>query len=138
MKENNTSKKFYNVGLSYKKADVHTRGKFSISKDNQVLLLQDAKAQGIDGIFVLSTCNRTEITGFAEHPFQLIKLLCQYSHGTVDEFIKVSNVNKGKDAIHHIFNLATGLSSQILGDYEIVGQLKQSFKLAKEQKVVNV
>ena len=75
MKENSTSKKFYNVGLSYKKADVHTRGKFSISKDNQVLLLQDAKSQGIDGIFVLSTCNRTEITGFAEHPFQLIKLL---------------------------------------------------------------
>jgi glutamyl-tRNA reductase len=137
MKENSTSKKFYNVGLSYKKADVHTRGKFSISKDNQVLLLQDAKSQGIDGIFVLSTCNRTEITGFAEHPFQLIKLLCQYSHGTVDEFIKFSNVNKDKDAIHHIFNLATGLSSQILGDYEIVGQLKQSFKMAKEQKVVN-
>ena len=137
MKETNPSKKFYNVGLSYKKADVHTRGKFSISKDNQVLLLQDAKAQGIDGIFVLSTCNRTEITGFAEHPFQLIKLLCQYSHGTVDEFVKVSNVNKGNDAIHHIFELATGLSSQILGDYEIVGQLKQSFKMAKEQKVVN-
>ena len=137
MKENSTSKKFYNVGLSYKKADVHTRGKFSISKDNQVLLLQDAKSQGIDGIFVLSTCNRTEITGFAEHPFQLIKLLCQYSHGTVDEFVKFSNVNKDKDAIHHIFNLATGLSSQILGDYEIVGQLKQSFKMAKEQKVVN-
>ena len=137
MKETSPSKKFYNVGLSYKKADVHTRGKFSISKDNQVLLLQDAKAQGIDGIFVLSTCNRTEITGFAEHPFQLIKLLCQYSHGTVDEFVKVSNVNKGNDAIHHIFELATGLSSQILGDYEIVGQLKQSFKMAKEQKVVN-
>ena len=137
MKENNTSKKFYNVGLSYKKADVHTRGKFSISKENQILLLQDAKSQGIDGVFVLSTCNRTEITGFAEHPFQLIKLLCHYSQGTVDEFVKVSNVNKDKDAIHHIFNLATGLSSQILGDYEIVGQLKQSFKMAKEQKVVN-
>ena len=137
MQQNNSPRKFYNVGLSYKKADVQTRGKFSISKENQVLLLQDAKAQGIDGIFVLSTCNRTEITGFADHPFQLIKLLCQYSHGTVDEFVKVSNVYKSTDAIEHVFKLATGLSSQILGDYEIVGQLKQSFKVAKEQGTVN-
>lgn len=137
MQQNNSPRKFYNVGLSYKKADVQTRGKFSISKENQVLLLQDAKSQGIDGIFVLSTCNRTEITGFADHPFQLIRLLCQYSHGTVDEFVKVSNVYKSSEAIHHIFKLATGLSSQILGDYEIVGQLKQSFKLAKKQETIN-
>lgn len=137
MQQNNSPRKFYNVGLSYKKADVQTRGKFSISKENQVLLLQDAKAQGIDGIFVLSTCNRTEITGFADHPFQLIKLLCQYSHGTVDEFVQVSTVHKGPDAIEHVFKLATGLSSQILGDYEIVGQLKQSFRVAKEQGTVN-
>ena len=137
MQQKSASLKFYNVGLSYKKADVHTRGKFSISKENQILLLQEAKATGIDGIFVLSTCNRTEITGFAEHPFQLIKLLCKYSQGSVDEFIKVSNVNKGNEAIYHLFKLATGLASQILGDYEIVGQLKKSFKQAKEQGVVN-
>lgn len=137
MKQNNSPRKFYNVGLSYKKADVQTRGKFSISKENQVLLLQDAKAQGIKDIFVLSTCNRTEVTGFANHPFQLIGLLCQYSEGTVDEFVKVSNVYKDNEAIDHIFKLATGLSSQILGDYEIVGQLKQSFKMAKEQGTVN-
>ncbi|OIQ37263.1 MAG: glutamyl-tRNA reductase [Bacteroidetes bacterium MedPE-SWsnd-G1] len=137
MQQNNSPRKFYNVGLSYKKADVQTRGKFSISKENQVLLLQEAKAQGIDGIFVLSTCNRTEITGFADHPFQLIKLLCQYSHGTVDEFVQFSSVHKGPEAIEHVFKLATGLSSQILGDYEIVGQLKQSFKVAKEQGTVN-
>ena len=62
--------KFYNVGLSYKKADVKVRGAFSISKENQKLLLADAKKRGIEGIFVLSTCNRTEITGFAKHPFQ--------------------------------------------------------------------
>ncbi len=134
---NNLLQKLYNVGLSYKKADVHTRGKFSISKENQLLLLEEAKQSGIDGLFVLSTCNRTEITGFAEHPFQLIKLLCKFSNGTVDEFIKVSNVYKNKEAIHHLFKLATGLESQILGDYEIVGQLKQSFKQSKKLKATN-
>lgn len=137
MQEKLTTQKLYNVGLSYKKADVTTRGKFSISKENQILLIKEAKEVGVEGLFVISTCNRTEITGFAEHPFQLIKLLCKYSNGTVDEFIKVSNVNKGTKAINHLFRLATGLDSQILGDYEIVGQLKKSFKQAKNFGTTN-
>ncbi|MGB0892070.1 MAG: glutamyl-tRNA reductase [Flavobacteriaceae bacterium] len=127
----------YNIGVSYKKADADIRGKFSLSKDNQLALLQEAKDRGIDGIFVLSTCNRTEITGFAAHPFQLIGLLCKFSNGTVEDFAKVSNVYKNQDAIQHLFRMGTGLDSQILGDYEIVGQLRQAFKQAKEAKTTN-
>lgn len=130
-------KKLYNVGLSYKKADVKTRGAFSITKENQVLLLQEAKKFGVDGLFILSTCNRTEIMGFANHPFELISLLCKYSKGSVEEFVNVSNVYKGKDAIRHLFKIATGLDSQILGDYEIVGQLKESFQTAKNENTLN-
>ncbi len=137
MNQENAPTKFYNVGLSYKKADVKVRGTFSITKENQKLLLKDAKAKGIDGIFVLSTCNRTEITGFAKHPFELISLLIKYSNGTVEEFIKVSNVYKNKDAVKHLFTIGTGLDSQILGDYEIVGQLKAAFKLAKKLGTTN-
>lgn len=137
MSPENTTTKLYNVGLSYKKADVKVRGAFSITKENQKLLLKEAKSHGIDGIFVLSTCNRTEITGFAKHPFQLISLLVKYSQGTVEGFIPVSNVYKNKDAVQHLFNIGTGLESQILGDYEIVGQLKQSFKMAKKQGTIN-
>jgi glutamyl-tRNA reductase len=130
-------RKLYNVGLSYKKADAKTRGAFSITKENQKLLLNDAKNFGIDGVFVLSTCNRTEIMGFAYHPFELISLLCKYSSGAVEDFVSVSNVYKDKDAIRHLFKTATGLDSQILGDYEIVGQLKESFKLAQQHKTLN-
>jgi glutamyl-tRNA reductase len=130
-------KKLYNVGLSYKKADVKTRSAFSITKENQILLLQEAKKFGVEGVFILSTCNRTEIMGFANHPFELISLLCKYSKGSVEEFVNVSNVYKGKDAIRHLFKIATGLDSQILGDYEIVGQLKNSFQMAKKQKTLN-
>jgi glutamyl-tRNA reductase len=137
MSPENTTEKLYNVGLSYKKADVKVRGSFSIAKENQKLLLKDAKSQGIDGIFVLSTCNRTEITGFAKHPFQLISLLVKYSQGTLEGFIPVSNVYKNKEAVEHLFNIGTGLESQILGDYEIVNQLKQSFKMAKKQGTIN-
>lgn len=129
--------KLYNVGLSYKKADVKVRSAFSITKKNQRLLLQDAKKKGLDGIIVLSTCNRTEITGFAKHPFELISLLLKYSKGTVEDFTDVSYVYKNKDAINHLFNIATGLDSQILGDYEIVSQLREAFKIAKEENTIN-
>ncbi len=137
MSQENLPTKFYNVGLSYKKADVHVRGAFSVTKENQKLLLIEAKEKGIDGIFILSTCNRTEITGFAKHPFELISLLIKYSKGSVEDFINVSNVYKNNDAINHLFNIATGLDSQILGDYEIVGQLRQSYKLAQKLGTTN-
>ena len=127
----------YNIGVSYVKADAQTRGKYSLSKENQIKLLQEAKASGFDGIFVLSTCNRTEITGFAEHPYQLIKLLCKYSEGNVEEFAKISNVYKGNEAVNQLFRIGTGLESQILGDYEIVGQLRAAFKQAKQQQTIN-
>jgi len=128
---------FYNIGVSYKKADVETRSKFSVSKENQVALLKAAKQQGITSIFVISTCNRTEIFGFATRPCLLIDLLCDFSEGTVKEFNAISNIHKDQEAISHLFKIGTGLESQILGDYEIVGQLKQSFKLAKQIGTTN-
>ncbi len=137
MVEEKHNKNLYNIGVSYKKADATIRGKFSVSKENQVALLEEAKSKGMEGIFVLSTCNRTEITGFADHPFQLIGMLCKYSNGSVEEFAQVSNVYKNKEAINHLFRMGTGLDSQILGDYEIVGQLRQAFKLAKEAGTTN-
>lgn len=137
MEQENTATKLYNVGISYKKADVKVRGTFSITKENQVLLLKEAKQNGIEGVFVLSTCNRTEITGFAKHPFELISLLIKYSNGSVETFIPVSNVYKNKDAVEHLFRIGTGLESQILGDYEIVGQLKVAYKQAKKLGTTN-
>lgn len=128
---------FYNIGVSYKKADANTRGKFSLSKENQAALLEMAKEKHFEAVFVLSTCNRTEICGFAEHPYQLIQLLCHFSEGSVEEFASISNVYKNQDAIHHLFRIGTGLESQILGDYEIVGQLRQAFKLAKSHQTTN-
>lgn len=127
----------YTIGVSYKKADAQTRGRYSLSKENQVQLLEEAKTSGLEGVFVLSTCNRTEITGFAKHPFQLIELLCKYAQGDVEEFAGISYVHKNNDAVNHLFRMSTGLENQILGDYEIVGQLKLAFKQAKQVQSVN-
>lgn len=138
--ENNTFAKhptFYAVGLSYKKADAVMRGKFSLDEQAKTNLLYQAKTEGIDNLIVTSTCNRTEIYGFAQHPFQLIKLLCENSRGTVEDFQKVAFVYKNNEAISHMFRVGTGLDSQILGDFEIISQLKNAFVKSKELNLAN-
>ena len=138
--ENNTFAKhptFYAVGLSYKKADAEMRGKFSLDEQAKTNLLHQAKAEGIESLIVTSTCNRTEIYGFAQHPFQLIKLLCENSQGTVEDFQKVAFVYKNSEAINHMFRVGTGLDSQILGDFEIISQLKNAFVKSKELELAN-
>jgi len=137
MTENLNSDSFYVIGLSYKKADISVRSKFSVDIQNQEKLLLEAKKSDISGVIIISTCNRTEIFGFAKNPYQFISLLCKYSKGSIDEFAKVSYVFKNNEAIEHFINIATGLDSQILGDYEIVGQLKDSFQHAKRLGTVN-
>lgn len=139
MKDYNISngKHFYTIGLSYKKADAEIRGHFSLDKEAKINLLQQAKTEGVNGLIVISTCNRTELYGFAQHPFQLIKLLCQHTQGTLEEFEKVAYVHKNKEAISHLFKVGTGLDSQILGDFEIISQLKIAFSQSRKAGVAN-
>ncbi|MBQ4822059.1 glutamyl-tRNA reductase [Aquimarina sp. MMG016] len=128
---------FYTIGLSYKKADAAIRGHFSVSDEAREAILKEAKEDGVEALLVTSTCNRTELHGFAQHPFQLIKLLCEHTHGTVEEFEKVAYVHKNSKAVAHLFRVGTGLDSQILGDFEIISQLKTSFKASKKIEITN-
>jgi len=128
---------FYCIGLSYKKANAEIRGRFSLSDNAKENVLQQALSNEVEGLIVLSTCNRTEIYGFAKHPFELIKLLCDNSNGTVEEFQHVAYVYKKYDAIHHLFRVGTGLESQILGDFEIISQLKKGFILSRKYNLIN-
>ncbi|WP_103863848.1 glutamyl-tRNA reductase [Aquimarina sp. I32.4] len=128
---------FYTIGLSYKKADAEIRGHFSVNDEVKARILQRAQEDGIEALLVTSTCNRTELHGFAQHPFQLIKLLCEHTHGTVEEFEKVAYVHKNRKAVAHLFKVGTGLDSQILGDFEIISQLKISFKASKKAEMTN-
>ena len=139
MQKYNISKSnyFYAIGLSYKKADADIRGHFSLDEDAKLALLNQAKENDIESLIVTSTCNRTEIYGFAQHPFQLIQLLCDNTRGTVEEFQKVAYIYKNKDAIAHMFRVGSGLDSQILGDFEIISQLKKSTKLSRKHGLLN-
>lgn len=137
--EQNTKKPshFYVVGLNYKKADAETRGKFSLSDQAKQDLMDQANVEGLSSLMAISTCNRTELYGFAEHPFQLISLLCKYSNGTVEDFQRVAYVHKSNEAVGHLFKVGTGMDSQILGDFEIISQVKTGFITAKEKGLTN-
>ncbi len=130
-------KKFYAIGLSYLKADADIRGRFSIDATKTETLFAQAKTMGFDALIVISTCNRTELYGFAEHPYHLIKLLCDNTHGTLEEFDKVGQVFINNEAVDHVFRVGSGLDSQILGDFEIIGQLKKSTSMAREAGLLN-
>ena len=113
------------------------RGEFSLDQNAKTNLMLQAKASGIESLVATSTCNRTEIYGFARHPFELIKLLCDNTQGTVEDFQSVAYVYKNSDAIQHMFKVGAGLDSQILGDFEIISQLKLSAKISKKHQLLN-
>ncbi len=128
---------FYAIGLNYKKADAAIRGNFNINDTSKKNILLQAKEDRIPSLTVISTCNRTELYGFAQHPYQLIKLLCEHTNGTVEEFEKVAYIYKNHDAVSHLFNVGTGLDSQILGDFEIISQLRKGFRESKKYDIIN-
>ena len=124
------------AGINYRKSDAGIRGDFAISTDQYASLLEKAGKAGLTEIFVLSTCNRTEIYGIADNVNTLVKLLCSETNGDADTFRQLCYIKQGNAAVEHIFSVGAGLDSQILGDYEIVGQMKLAIKFAKEKGFV--
>ncbi|MEP7258792.1 MAG: glutamyl-tRNA reductase [Flavitalea sp.] len=124
--------KFFVAGVNYKKTDAAIRGQFAVSAEQYASILSSSTASGIHELFILSTCNRTEIYGFAPDANQLVELLCAQTEGAKEIFLSKSYIRSGTEALEHLFNVSAGLDSQILGDYEIVGQIKQAVKFSKE------
>ena len=128
---------FYVVGVSYIKSDAETRGKFSLDGASGEALSRKAKALGIEALLTISTCNRTELYGYTEQPSQLVDLLCEFTKGDQVLFSTQGYVKENKEAIEHLFRVGTGLDSQILGDFEIISQVKQGFRRAKNLELSN-
>jgi glutamyl-tRNA reductase len=129
---------FFIAGINYKKSDATIRGQYAINNHQYATLLSLAPEFGIKEFFVLSTCNRTEIYGFAENALSLSQLLCTQTQGSLNNFMQMAYIKSGKHAIEHLFEVAAGLDSQILGDYEIVGQIKQAVKFARQHNFIEV
>ncbi len=128
---------FFVTGINYKKTDTEIRGSFAIGPEQYDNILKLAAQYEVRDLFVLSTCNRSEIYGIAEHPEQLVNLLCSQTPGSVELFNDRAYQKKGLHALQHLFDVGAGLDSQILGDYEIVGQLRYAMKFAKERGFIH-
>lgn len=129
--------RFFQIGLSFKKANLQTREAFSLSNEAMEALLEDYKRRFGRGAFAVSTCNRTELYGFAPQADDLLSLLLTYSKGKAESFAEFGYIREGHEAISHLFRVGSGLESQIIGDFQIISQVKQGFELAKKMGCSN-
>lgn len=134
---NKEEQKFYVVGISYEKADAITRGKYTFFPEQVEAFTKDAQKNGLDNFFIVSTCNRTEFYGFADSETQMIEQYCKFTEGNADEFREFMMIKEGEEAINHLFRVSSGLESQILGDFDIIGQIKIWFVRFKKMGASN-
>jgi len=133
------------VGLSHKTAPVDVREKFSFSKEEIGSVLYQLKClPGIDEGLIFSTCNRVEICALAhdtEQGFQnIIQFLLdrQAAHLTREALDAFLYFYSGQEAIRHIFRVASSLDSMVVGEPQILGQVKDAFDFALLHKATGV
>ncbi|MFF9274855.1 glutamyl-tRNA reductase [Streptomyces griseosporeus] len=124
------------VGLSHRSAPVSVLERASLSTDAQVKLLQDTvAAEPAAEAAVLATCNRIELYAdvdkFHAGVAELSTLLAQHSGVGLEELTPYLYVHYEDRAVHHLFSVACGLDSMVVGEGQILGQIKDS--LAKAQ-----
>ena len=100
-------------------------------------MLEGARREGIDSMFIVSTCNRTEVFAHKATTSELIRLLTTYSNGSLDDFHEYGFELEGQRAINHLFQVATGLDSQILGDLQIVKQVKEGYEQSSQAGMIS-
>lgn len=100
-------------------------------------LFAEARKAGISSLMVLSTCNRTELWAFTASPSLLQHLLVKFAAGgTGSELQQLGYTYTSHQALQHAFRVGCGMDSQILGDYEITGQLRKAVQFAKQHNAV--
>ncbi|HEV8514917.1 MAG TPA: hypothetical protein VGQ59_16650, partial [Cyclobacteriaceae bacterium] len=124
-------KKFYVVGVNFQKTDTQHRSKFSIAAAKNEEAYNQSSAC-LEHFFVLSTCNRTEIYGFAPCEYVLLAFMRSLSGATHEEISANAYIKEGDEAVKHLLTVASGLDSQIPGDYEIISQIRKAFQLSKD------
>lgn len=134
---NNQLEDFTVVGINYRKSAADVRGMFAISEAQYQNILAIAPQFGLHDFFILSTCNRTEIYGCVQQIELFVQLILSQSSGSEVAFRQMFYVKRGSSAIRHFFEVGSGLDSQILGDYEIVGQIKKAIQTSKEKGFVS-
>jgi len=125
------------IGVNHWEATIPVREKFSLSDQQKRNLLDGARREGIESLIAISTCNRTELFAQDASTQELIRLLTTYSNGSLDEFHTYGFEKAGREAVEHLFQVAVGLDSQILGDLQIIKQVKEGYEFASGLDMVD-
>ena len=123
------------IGIDHTKASIDVRTVFSFTKKAISETLEKWKEkQEIAGCIILSTCNRMEIwISTAEGDVDLYEMLCQEKKIDPDVYREYVISRREGEAVHHLFELACGLQSRILGEDQIITQVKDALSMAREQ-----
>ncbi|MCB9799252.1 MAG: glutamyl-tRNA reductase [Candidatus Omnitrophica bacterium] len=130
------------IGLNHHECPVAIREKLHFSPSvSESVLGRFKEISGLTELLILSTCNRVELYGFCEEAVdakeEVLKIIHEV-HGIDREvFESFLYRHEGRDAIRHIFRVAAGLDSLVVGEYEILGQFRDAFKLASQQHSVD-
>jgi len=120
------------LGINHKTASVELREKIAFSPDQMTDALQQLKLISDDSeAVIVSTCNRTELYCHLATPKQLIDWLAQFHQIDKVELEKSLYIHENADAVNHLMRVACGLDSLVLGEPQILGQIKQAYNTAK-------
>lgn len=130
------------LGINHKTAPVSLRERVTFSPDTLGDALHSLHQQPlVQGGVVLSTCNRTELYLSVEQDDnalqQLVSWLCQYHKLSLDDLKKSLYWHQGVDAVNHLMRVSCGLDSLVLGEPQILGQVKKAFAESQERHKLN-
>ena len=123
-----------NARVTYRNAPMHLLEKFTfkdIDKAHKVFL----EGAGFDECVILQTCNRVEIFGTAKDPDE-DKLLEEWvsAAGLSEKDLDSIEINRGKDAVVHLMRLASGLESLVVGEDQILGQVRRAYEFSRAHR----
>ena len=129
----------YAIGLNHQTAPLALREQVSFGVDALTEALRDLFGKRIaKEAAILSTCNRTEIYCHAQEPDAVAKWLADYHRLAIDHVAPHLYFHPGERAVTHAFRVASGLDSMVLGEPQILGQLKQAVRTAEAAGTVGL
>ena len=123
------------IGIDHNMAPVDIRARFAFTKKNAGEAMEQMRRKpGINGCVILSTCNRLEVWASVEagEEISLYEYLCELKGIQEDTWKEYFISRKDREAVEHLFYLTSGLKSQILGEDQILTQVKDALALARE------
>lgn len=122
----------YTIGVNHTTAPIAIRENVAFNDANLRHALSDLSAQNVAEAAILSTCNRTEIYVQSATPELIVHWLAQYHRLDLSHIQPYTYTLTNQDAVKHAFRVASGLDSMVLGEPQILGQFKQSVKIAQD------